>query len=232
MSCSAEEGQLIVRNFIGLNSNDGIPPLVDYHQAWVAMKDFTRKRDKQTPDELWFMEHPPVFTLGQAADKSHVLDAGDIPLLKVDRGGQVTYHGPGQIMCYLMADLSRLGISVRSLVESLERVVIQVLDRYGITSHGDRKAPGIYVDNRKIAALGLRVSRSCTYHGLCFNFDFDASPFKRINPCGFTDLEVTQLSEWVNIIPEKNKFIGVLVTELVKILNYREITQTNTLWGE
>ena len=176
------------------------------------------------------LEHAPVFTLGKAADEAHVLDAGDIPMVRVDRGGQVTYHGPGQIMFYAMINLSRRNLGVRALVECLERVVIDVLATYGIEAYGDRKAPGVYVEQKKIAALGLRVSRGCSYHGLCFNFDFDTAPFSRINPCGFPDLEVTQLQQKVSVLPDKTRVAEQLVEALSARLAYHDVRYDYSKW--
>ena len=166
-----------------------------YEPVWRAMQKFTDARGPDTPDELWLVEHEPVFTLGQAGKPEHVLAAGDIPVLQVDRGGQVTYHGPGQLVAYPMADLRRLGIGVRELVCRIEAAVIDVLAGFGV--HGERRegAPGIYVDGRKVMALGLRVRRGCSFHGLAFNIAMDLEPFQRINPCGFRGLEVTSMLE-------------------------------------
>ena len=166
-----------------------------YEPVWRAMQKFTDARGPDTPDELWLVEHEPVFTLGQAGKPEHVLAAGDIPVLQVDRGGQVTYHGPGQLVAYPMVDLRRLGIGVRELVCRIEAAVIDVLA--GFNAHGERRegAPGIYVDGRKVMALGLRVRRGCSFHGLAFNIAMDLEPFQRINPCGFRGLEVTSMLE-------------------------------------
>ena len=162
------------------------------------MRQWTRRRDREESDQLWVLEHSPVYTLGQAADKAHILQSNAIPVVQVDRGGQVTYHGPGQIMFYSMFNLSRLKLSVRDCVELLEAVVIEVLGGYGINAQGDRAAPGVYVDGAKVAALGLRVSRGCTYHGLCFNYSFDTTPFNDINPCGYEGMKVSQLASLLN----------------------------------
>ena len=166
-----------------------------YEPVWRAMQKFTDARGPDTPDELWLVEHEPVFTLGQAGKPEHVLAAGDIPVLQVDRGGQVTYHGPGQLVAYPMVDLRRLGIGVRELVCRIEAAVIDVLAGFNV--HGERRegAPGIYVDGRKVMALGLRVRRGCSFHGLAFNIAMDLEPFQRINPCGFRGLEVTSMLE-------------------------------------
>ena len=167
----------------------------EYGPVFRAMRDFTANRGEQTADELWFTEHEPVFTQGQAGKSWHVLAAGDIPVVQTDRGGQVTYHGPGQIVGYLLFDLRRMGLSVRGLVSGIESAVIDVLAGYGIAAEARPDAPGVYVDGAKIAALGLRVRRHCSYHGLSFNIDMDLEPFQRINPCGMSGLEVTQLKD-------------------------------------
>jgi lipoyl(octanoyl) transferase len=157
------------------------------------MRDFTASRDPETPDELWLLQHPPIYTLGQAGRLEHVLDPGDIPVLKVDRGGQVTYHGPGQIIAYLLLDLRRAGLGVRGLVHLLETAVIDLLALQGIAAEARPGAPGVYVQGAKIAALGLRVRRHCSFHGLALNVDLDLEPFSRINPCGYPGLAVTRL---------------------------------------
>lgn len=168
--------------------------LRDYQEVWRAMQAFTDTRDAQTADELWLVQHPAVFTLGQAGRPEHVLAPGAIPVLHVDRGGQVTYHGPGQVVAYPLLDLRRLGIGVRQLVELIEAAVIEVLQSYGVAGERRAGAPGVYVGQEKIAALGLRVRRGCSFHGLAFNVDMDLEPFQRINPCGFEGLAVTQLA--------------------------------------
>ena len=162
--------------------------------VWEEMKRFTARRDTGTPDEVWFAEHPAIFTLGLNGDANHVLHPADIPVLKIDRGGQVTYHGPGQLVAYTLLNLTRLKLDVRSLVEALERAVIDTVAEYGIAAYGRRDAPGVYVDGCKLAALGLKISRQCSYHGLALNVDMDLEPFSRINPCGFESLPVTQVS--------------------------------------
>ena len=159
------------------------------------MKRFTDERDAGTPDEVWFVEHPSVFTLGLNADPSHVLRPGEIPVMKIDRGGQVTYHGPGQLVAYTLLDLRRAKLSVRGVVEALEGAVIDTAAAYGIEAYGRRDARGVYSGKRKFAAIGLRIRRHCSYHGIAVNVAMDLKPFRRINPCGFEDLEVTQLSE-------------------------------------
>ena len=170
---------------------------VDYQNTWQKMQDFTNTRQTDTDDELWFLQHPPVYTLGKNGKAEHVLKPSDIPVVNSDRGGQVTYHGPGQIVVYTMLDLNRLNIGVRQLVTVLEQTVIDLLASYGIDSSANPDAPGVYVNNAKIAALGLRVRKGCSFHGLALNVDMDIEPFSRINPCGFEGLEVTQLKSLV-----------------------------------
>jgi lipoyl(octanoyl) transferase len=167
----------------------------EYRPVWRKMQAFTDRRSAQAQDELWLLEHQPVYTLGMNAAPEHVLDCGDIPVIPVDRGGQVTYHGPGQMIAYIMMDLRRRGMGIRQLVDALEQSVIDWLAERNVTAQARREAPGVYVDGAKIAALGLRVRRGCSYHGLAFNVDMDLEPFSRINPCGYEGLAVTQLSD-------------------------------------
>ncbi len=167
----------------------------DYLPVWQQMQAFTDNRDTDTPDELWLVEHPPVFTQGMNGKPEHLLDPGDIPVVPVDRGGQVTYHGPGQVVAYPLLDLRRRGLGVRELVQRLEFGVIDLLAGYGIEAIGRRDAPGVYVDGRKIASLGLRVRHGCSYHGLSLNVAMDLAPFERINPCGYPGLEVTRTAD-------------------------------------
>lgn len=163
--------------------------------VWADMQRFTDARDAATPDEVWFVEHPPVFTLGLNADRAHLHDAGAIPVVQTDRGGQVTYHGPGQLVCYVLIDLKRRSLNVRSLVQALESAVIDTVAAFGIDAYPRRDAPGVYVGGRKLAAVGLRVRRGCSYHGIAINVNMDLEPFTRINPCGFENLEVTQVAD-------------------------------------
>lgn len=172
-----------------------------YEGVWQAMRDFTDARTPETPDELWLLEHPPIFTLGQAGRPEHILDAGPIPVLKVDRGGQVTYHGPGQLIAYLLLDLDRAHLGVKALVQLLEASVIDLLAGYGISAQARPEAPGVYVEGAKIASLGLRVRRRCSFHGLALNVDLDLAPFRRINPCGYPGLPVTRLADFGITIP-------------------------------
>jgi lipoyl(octanoyl) transferase len=192
---------------------------VDYQKTWQAMQDFTDVRGKDTADELWFLQHPPVYTLGKNGKPEHVLNAQDIPVVNSDRGGQVTYHGPGQIVVYTMLDLSRLKIGVRELVTRIEQSIIDLLADYGVESNARRDAPGVYVNNAKIAALGLRVRKGCSFHGLALNVDMDLEPFNRINPCGYEGLEVTQLKNYVNDVDIEN-VISDLQQKLLKNLSY------------
>ncbi len=193
---------------------------VDYQGAWRAMQAFTDYRTSDTPDEIWFLEHPPVYTLGRAGRPEHILAAGGVPVVRVDRGGQVTFHGPGQIIVYVLLDLARLGLGVRRLVELLEQATIAVAARAGVPTSRREGAPGVYVGERKLAALGLRVRRGCTYHGLALNVDMDLRPFERINPCGYPGLEVTALRalgvDW-DLASVRDR----LQEELVVALRYR-----------
>jgi lipoyl(octanoyl) transferase len=166
-----------------------------YEPVWRAMQAFTQARDASTPDELWFVEHPPVFTLGLAAKPEHVLDAGPIPVVRIDRGGQVTWHGPGQLVAYVLVDLKRAGYGVKELVRRLEQSVIDLLAGYGIAGGRQAGMPGVYVAGAKIAAVGLRVSRGCSFHGIALNVDADLSAFSRINPCGYPGLAAARLAD-------------------------------------
>ena len=165
---------------------------VEYGATWRAMQDFTARRTADTPDELWLLEHPPVYTQGQAGKPEHLIAATDIPVVPIDRGGQITYHGPGQVVAYVLVDLRRRGYGIRELVTRMEQAVIDVLAAHGATAARLAGAPGVYVDGAKIAALGLRVKHGCTYHGLAFNVDMDLAPFAAINPCGYAGMRVTQ----------------------------------------
>jgi lipoyl(octanoyl) transferase len=168
---------------------------VEYERTWREMQSFTDSRSADTPDEVWYLQHAPVFTLGRNGKQEHILDTGDIPVIQVDRGGQVTYHGPGQLVVYPLLDLTRLQLGVQSLVRTLEQTVIDLLAGHGVTATRRDKAPGVYVDERKIAALGLRVRRGCCFHGLSLNVDMDLAPFAMINPCGYPGMQVTQLAD-------------------------------------
>jgi lipoyl(octanoyl) transferase len=169
--------------------------LVEYQPTWNAMKKFTAERTNDTRDEIWLLQHPPVYTQGLAGKPEHLLHSTSIPVVKIDRGGQITYHGPGQIVAYLLLDMRRWRISVRDLVRLMEQSVIDLLGEYGVAAHGRKDAPGVYVGDAKIAALGLKIKNGCCYHGLAFNVDMDLSPFANINPCGHAGLRVTQACE-------------------------------------
>ena len=166
--------------------------LVEYEPTWQAMKQFTVERNAITRDEIWLLQHPPVYTQGLAGRPEHLLRASDIPVVKIDRGGQITYHGPGQIIAYLLLDMRRWKLNVRQLVRLMEQAVIDLLAQYGVAAKGREDAPGAYVGDAKIAALGLKIKNGCCYHGLAFNVDMNLAPFANINPCGFAGLHVTQ----------------------------------------
>lgn len=167
----------------------------DYTTSWQAMQTFTDQRTTDSMDEIWFIEHPPVYTLGQAGKSEHILNPGNIPIIPVDRGGQVTYHGPGQLMVYVLLDLRRHQMGIRALVSALEQTIIDYLASCNITAMAKRQAPGVYVGDAKICSIGLRIRRGCSYHGLAFNVAMDLEPFLGINPCGFANLPITQLCE-------------------------------------
>jgi len=169
--------------------------MAEYESSWHAMRDYTEQRMPDSPDEIWYLQHPPVFTLGLNGKPEHLLNPGDIPVVHIDRGGQVTYHGPGQIVAYLLLDLHRRHGGVRLLVQQIEQALIDLLAEYQIGGERRAGAPGIYVAGRKIAALGLRIRRGLSYHGLALNVDMDLAPFERINPCGYAGMQVTQLSD-------------------------------------
>lgn len=161
-----------------------------YQPVWQAMQALTDRRDENTDDEIWLVEHPPVFTQGQAGKAEHILMAGDIPVVNVDRGGQVTYHGPGQQVVYLMLDIKRRKLGVRHLVTAMENAVVNTLADYGIKAYAKKDAPGVYVEERKVCSLGLRIRRGCSFHGLALNVNMDLGPFARINPCGYAGMEM------------------------------------------
>lgn len=169
--------------------------LTEYEPTWRAMQRFTDERGPETPDEIWFLEHPPVFTLGMNASRDHVLAPADIPVVQIDRGGQVTYHGPGQLVVYPLIHLRRAGLGVRDIVTALERSVIDYAAELSITAECRKSAPGVYVDGRKLASVGIRVRRGASYHGVALNVSVDLEPFRRINPCGYAGLEMTRLAD-------------------------------------
>ena len=193
--------------------------LQDYNAVWQDMLDFTIKRDEQTIDEIWFVEHPPVFTQGQAGKEEHLLAPGDIPVVKVDRGGQVTYHGPGQQVIYFLINLKRKKMGVRQLVTSIENIIVELLSGYKIKASAKLNAPGVYIDDKKICSLGLKIKRSCSFHGLALNVNMDLEPFQRINPCGYEGMEVIQTSKVGG--PQNLSEVEEKITPIImKNLNY------------
>ena len=166
-----------------------------YQETWDAMRDYTASRDAASEDQIWLVQHPPVYTQGQAGKPEHLLAPGDIPVIQIDRGGQITYHGPGQTVMYLLLDIRRAGIGIRALVSLIEASVIGYLQEQGISAQARADAPGVYVDGKKIASLGLRVRSGCTYHGVALNVDMNLEPFSRINPCGLVGMQMTQLRD-------------------------------------
>ncbi|UTW00888.1 lipoyl(octanoyl) transferase LipB [Marinomonas rhizomae] len=191
--------------------------VVDYAETWERMKQFTQTRSKDDADEIWLLEHPSLFTQGQAGKEEHLLAPGDIPVIQVDRGGQVTYHGPGQLVAYVMVDLKRLGIGVRDLVSVLENSVVGALASSSIEAYPKPDAPGVYVNEQKIASLGLRVRRGCSFHGLALNVDMDLTPFNRINPCGYQGLQMVdmkRLNEDVTLSNVKVQLANQLAEQL------------------
>lgn len=202
----------------------------DYEPVWKAMHTFTDERDENSCDEVWLVEHNPVFTQGQAGKEEHVLAAGDIPVVKSDRGGQVTYHGPGQLVAYVLINLRRKKIGVRELVTHIENTVINTLSQFTIESAARPDAPGVYVDNKKICSLGLRIRKGCSFHGLALNVNMDLSPFLRINPCGYAGMEMIQLHDLIkenDTVENKAEHVEdvhpLLIKELTTLLDYTNI---------
>ena len=211
-----------------MGDRPALPPLIrqlgrqPYEPVWQEMQAFTASRDAATRDEIWLVEHPPVFTLGQAGKPEHLLDPGDIPVIRTDRGGQVTYHGPGQLVAYLLLNLRHYGLGVRQLVTLIEQSIVDLLREFGIAAAARADAPGVYVDGNKIAALGLRVRHGCSFHGLSLNVDMDLEPFSRINPCGYPDLQVVQmrdLTQPVALFTVGNR----LARHILRRLGYNEV---------
>jgi len=194
----------------------------DYERTWASMKDFCLSRTKETDDEVWFVEHPAVFTQGVSGKPEHILTNSNIPIVQTDRGGQVTYHGPGQLVMYVLFDLRRLNIGIRALVDTLENITIDGLKQYGLKANARKDAPGVYLDEKKIASLGLRVKKGCSYHGLSININMDLTPFSYINPCGYQGLEITQLSEH-GVKCHLSDFAAVLLHELKAQLHYTQL---------
>ncbi|MBZ9537695.1 lipoyl(octanoyl) transferase LipB [Modicisalibacter tunisiensis] len=190
----------------------------DYLPVWQAMRELTDQRDADTPDQFWLVEHDPVFTQGQAGKPEHLLMPGDIPVVATDRGGQVTYHGPGQVVLYPLLDVRRAGLGVRDLVTALENAVVALLAGYGVTAKARPDAPGVYVGEAKIASLGLRIRRGCSFHGVALNVDGDLSPFLRINPCGYAGMAMTRLADLVDDCPDVDTVAGRLAECLAREL--------------
>lgn len=191
--------------------------LQDYQPIWQAMRDFTRSRTPDTPDEIWMLQHPPIFTQGQAGKPEHILNISHIPICQSDRGGQVTYHGPGQLIAYILLDLKHVHLGIRSLITALEDSIIALLKNYDLNATTQQKAPGVYIQDQKICSIGLRVRNSCTYHGIALNVDMDLSPFNQINPCGYHDLKMTQMRDQIQD-HKINIDINIIEKQLSQIL--------------
>ena len=204
--------------------------LQDYQSIWKSMQQFTHERTESSLDEIWTLEHFPVFTQGQNGKKEHLLAPGDIPVIPVDRGGQVTYHGPGQLVVYILVDLKRKKLNVRDIVTILEKSVIAFLAEFQIIGEVRCSAPGVYIENKKICSLGLRIRRGCTFHGLALNVAMDLEPFSRINPCGFSELEMTQLSSYYSSVDIKTTTYK-LVSHLTKQLGCTQPIITTEKWN-
>ena len=200
---------------------------VEYQPTWQQMKAFTDNRQPDTVDEIWLLEHPPVFTQGQAGKAEHLLATGEIPVVQVDRGGQVTYHGPGQLVGYLLIDLRRKKLGPRDLVSHIERAIVSTLKQLDIAAAPRADAPGVYTQNKKIASLGLRIRNGCSFHGLALNINMDLSPFLRINPCGYAGMEMAQVSDFV-AAPQLADIQKQLCQELLRELRYNHSSETNT----
>ncbi|WP_348733728.1 lipoyl(octanoyl) transferase LipB [Rheinheimera texasensis] len=200
--------------------------LVDYTSTWQRMQQFTDQRDDDTIDEIWLLEHPPVFTQGQAGKAEHLLFPGDIPVVQVDRGGQVTYHGPGQLVAYVLLNIKRRNLGVRQLVNLIEHSIIATLAQNDVEAYAKADAPGVYVDEKKVASLGLRVRKGCTFHGLALNVDMDLSPFSRINPCGYAGMQMVQSKDLggpVSIQQAKQQLSAQLIN-LLNVSEFQELT--------
>lgn len=197
----------------------------DYATTLEAMRDFTLNRTELTPDEVWLLEHDRVFTQGQAGKAEHLLAPGDIPVVQVDRGGQVTYHGPGQLVAYTLLDIKRMTLGVRDLVSHLEHSIMDVLVQYGINAYPRADAPGVYVDDAKIASLGLRIKKGRSYHGLALNVDVDLEPFSRINPCGYQGLQVTRMQDLTGDAVDVGTVGDQWLSGLVSRLGYSDVHQ-------
>jgi lipoyl(octanoyl) transferase len=194
----------------------------DYEPVWQAMKTFTESRSADTQDEIWVLQHRPVFTQGQAGKPEHLLFTGDIPVVQSDRGGQVTYHGPGQLMAYILVDIKRANMGPRDLVDSIECALVELLAQYGITAQPDKDAPGVYVGKKKIASLGLRIRKGLSFHGLALNVEMDLEPFHRINPCGYAGMEMTQIADYVSQ-PDIQAIGQKLIASLQQTMSYKDV---------
>ena len=214
----SEKSKCIVRK-LGLN---------EYVPVWNAMKAFTQQRNATTLDEIWMLEHQPVFTQGQAGKEEHLLNTGDIPIVQVDRGGQVTYHGPGQLVIYFLVDIKRKKIGVRALVTAIENIVIQLLSNYGIESRARNDAPGVYIDDKKICSLGLKIKQGRSFHGLALNVNMDKTPFLRINPCGYEGMEITQICEQ-GVSKSLEKIENDIQKIIFESLDFHQIKYENNL---
>lgn len=203
---------------------------VEYEPTWQAMQQYSLERDAGTPDQIWLVEHPPVFTQGQAGKAEHLLSPGSIPVVQVDRGGQVTYHGPGQFVAYVLLDIRRLKSDVRKLVTALEQSVVELLASYGVNAKPRPDAPGVYVGDDKICSLGLRIKRGCSYHGLALNLDMDMEPFQRINPCGYQGLKMVQLADYGQkpaLLEVQQRWVAVFCQQLALIPHWSTLQTSN-----
>ena len=192
-------------------------PRKDYLTTWQAMREFTQTRTQHTEDEIWLLEHNSVFTQGQNGKPEHLLNKNSTPVIETDRGGQITWHGPGQLIAYTLINLKRHKLNTRTLVSTLENTIIKLLAEYNLNATSNSKAPGVYIDNKKIASIGLRIKRGCAYHGLAFNINPDLSPFNQINPCGFSGLKMTKLADYIDKVSMdkvKTRLAELLITEL------------------
>jgi lipoyl(octanoyl) transferase len=205
---------------------------VEYEPTWHAMRRLVEERGADAPDEFWFLEHPPVFTMGMNARPEHLLAPGDIPVVSIDRGGQVTYHGPGQLVVYPLLDLARAKLGVRALVVGIEQAIIATVASWGIAAAGRRDAPGVYVDGRKLASIGLRIRRGRSYHGLALNVAMDLEPFRRINPCGYAGLEMTQVAD-LGGPSDVRAVADALAPQLLEALGYgAEVQSAMSTWRQ
>ena len=206
---TSDSNTLIIKN-LGLQS---------YLPVRQAMQDFSAQRKSDTNDEIWLLEHQPVFTLGKNGKAEHLLERSDIPLINIDRGGQITYHGPGQLIVYLLIDIKRRGLGVRRLVTLIEQSIINTLADYQLNAYAKKEAPGVYIDEAKIAAVGLRIKKGCSFHGLSLNISMDMTPFKTINPCGYKDLQIVQLADFIKDV-QLSQVQEKLLSYLVKSMGY------------